>query len=132
MQRVPLGKSRAVRAICLCCGVAFAFSLRVQALTIIPTFDSSITIDPNATTIMTTIKSAIAVYESDFSDPVIVRVEFHKKTGPGHANNCAGKTAYSYGMYRTALLFHSTTIDDVDARQYMPDTPNNPVNNTPN
>ena len=45
-------------------------------LTIVPTFDSTITNDPQATTIESTINAAIALYQNSFSDPVTVTVTF--------------------------------------------------------
>ena len=45
-------------------------------LTITPTFDSSITSDPNAAAIEGTINSAIGVLESDISTPITVSVYF--------------------------------------------------------
>ena len=49
-------------------------------LTIIPTFDSTITSDPNAATIEATINTAIATIQSMFSDPITVNITFKKMT----------------------------------------------------
>src|SRR5262249_22081459 len=49
-------------------------------LKINPTFDSSITSDPNAATIMNTINAAIAVYEANFRDQITVNITFKEKT----------------------------------------------------
>jgi hypothetical protein len=45
-------------------------------LSIIPTFDSSITGNPNAVAIQAMINQAIATYQSRFSDPITVRILF--------------------------------------------------------
>jgi hypothetical protein len=45
-------------------------------LIILPTFDASITNDPNAAAIEATISAAIAIVESQFSDPITVNITF--------------------------------------------------------
>src|SRR5947199_249081 len=52
----------------LCLLAVLTISLPAHALTINPTFDISIPTDPNGPTIIATINSAIAVYQSAFSD----------------------------------------------------------------
>jgi len=49
-------------------------------LTIQPTFDSSITDDPNAAAIEAMINRAIAIYESLFSDPITIQILFRYST----------------------------------------------------
>jgi hypothetical protein len=52
-------------------------------LTIHPTFDSSITGNPNAAAIQAMINRAISVYESLFSDPITIQIRFrYAITGP--------------------------------------------------
>ena len=56
----------------------------VAQLTIVPTFDSTITNDPNAATIEATINGAIQVYAQTFSDPITVTIDFKEsKSGLG-------------------------------------------------
>ena len=50
-------------------------------LIIHPTFDSSITSDPQAAMIEATINAAIAVYQSDFSNPITVTITFREMAG---------------------------------------------------
>src|SRR5437763_7314936 len=45
-------------------------------MTILPTFDSSITGDPNGAAIQAMINQAIAIYQSRFSDPITIRILF--------------------------------------------------------
>ncbi|MGE5212183.1 MAG: NF038122 family metalloprotease, partial [Nitrospirota bacterium] len=49
-------------------------------LTIQPTFDSSITGDPNAARIEATINRAISIYESLFTDPITIQIRFRYAT----------------------------------------------------
>ena len=52
-------------------------------LTIHPTFDSSITSNPNAAAIQAMINRAISIYESLFSDPITIQIRFrYSTTGP--------------------------------------------------
>ena len=51
-------------------------TVAITGLNILPTFDSSITNDPNATAIESTIYSAIQVYRQDFSNTLNVPPPF--------------------------------------------------------
>ncbi|EEF61551.1 NF038122 family metalloprotease [Pedosphaera parvula] len=107
---------------------SFTTAVPPSGLTIIPTFDSSITSDPQAAQIEATINSAIAVYQSNFSDPITVAITFKKMTsGLGLSSGVYYQT-YSYSTYRAALASHATTTDDATALAYLPNVANNPVN----
>jgi hypothetical protein len=64
------------------------------SFTIVPTFDSSITSDPNASTIEATINSAIAVYESLFSNPITVQIYFQEGPPLGESNTETNTVSY--------------------------------------
>jgi hypothetical protein len=107
--------------------MCFVWAPPAFALTIIPTFDTTITSDPQAATIEATINSAIAVYQADFSDAVTVKITFvETNTGLG-ASSTLGET-FSYSSYRSALISHATTLDDATALALLPNTSANPVN----
>lgn len=107
--------------------LTFTTSMPVNSLTIIPIFDSTITNDLQATTIEATINSAIAVYESKFSDPITVFIRFQEVTsGLGASKKNAITILYS--DYIAALTTHATTADDAMALAHLPNTANNPVN----
>src|SRR5581483_3840430 len=98
-----------------------------SGLTIVPTYDNTITSDPQAATIEATINSAIAVYQANFSDPVTVNITFHKmSSGLGQSSGVYYQTI-SYSSYRAALASHATTADDATALTSLPNTANNPV-----
>src|SRR6266853_2499974 len=68
-------------------------------LIINPTFDSSITGDPNAAAIEAMINRAIAIYESLCSDPITIQILFrYSTTGPE-----PGATPYPAGVLATSL-----------------------------
>jgi hypothetical protein len=98
-----------------------------NGLTIIPSFDSTITNDPNAATMEATINAAIAVYRQNFSDAITVYVTFKEMTNGLGASQSSYVTE-SYSSYRTALVSHATTADDHAALAGLPTTSSNPVN----
>jgi hypothetical protein len=101
---------------------------RLLALTINPTFDSTITSDPNAATIMNTINTAIAAYASSFSDSATVNITFQEVT-TGLGGSSTFQNTVDYDDYRAALVTHATTADDATALATLPTGANNPVNN---
>ncbi|HEX4122701.1 MAG TPA: NF038122 family metalloprotease [Verrucomicrobiae bacterium] len=96
-------------------------------LTITPTFNSTITSDPQAATIEATIKAAISVYRSDFSDSVTANFTFAEMAN-GLGENSAETANFSYSSYRAALVTHATTTDDATALAHLPTGTANPVN----
>ncbi len=111
-------------------GTAFTVQ-RQSGLVINPIFDSSITSDPQAARIEATINSAIAVYESNFSDLVTVTITFQKMaSGLGYSTRYY--QTFLYSDYRAALVSHATTADDAAALAHLPAGSANPVNNNQN
>jgi hypothetical protein len=100
-------------------------------LVITPTFDSSITSDPNKTAIENTINTAIAIFESDFADPITVNIKFQEmSSGLGSSSTFFGTV--SYASYLAALTADAKTTDDLTAIAHLGAGPNNPVNGTAN
>jgi hypothetical protein len=66
---------------------SLALSSPAKALTINPTFGSTITSDPNAAAIEGVINTAIGVYQSKFTDPINVAITFNSmSTGLGSSS----------------------------------------------
>ena len=117
-------------------------SAATTGLVITPSFDASITSDPNAAKIMNTINAAIAVYQARFSDPITVSIKFQETTtGLGmsqHLVPCAscatmcGCGTVAYSDYRAHLAAHATTAADTTALAHLTGGAINPVNGTPN
>jgi hypothetical protein len=100
-------------------------------LNIIPTFDASITGHANAATIMATINSAIAVYESTFNDPITVNIKFSDMgSGLGASNTWIQQ--HSYTQYRTSLAADATSADDATALATLPVQATSPVDGNTN
>jgi hypothetical protein len=97
------------------------------AFVITPTFDSSITSDPNAAAIEGTINTAISIYEAKFTDPITVNIKFQEITsGLGQSSTIFFNVAYS--AYLAALSADAKTSNDTTALAHLPAGPNNPVN----
>jgi len=98
-----------------------------RALTIISTFDSSITGDPNAATIISSIDAAVQVYETNFTDPITVKITFKEGGGLGSSSTFYFNDV-NYLSFMTALSSHATTANDATALAHLsPFTANNPV-----
>jgi hypothetical protein len=99
-------------------------------LTIHPTFDSSITGNPNAAAIEAMINRAIAVYESLFSDPITIQIRFrYASTGPDGTPLSHGLvsqsdttiyTGISWNTYVSALRADARTSNDNTANASLP------------
>lgn len=99
-------------------------------LVITPTFGSSITSDPNAASIEGTINSAIAFYETTFSDSVTVNITFNE-TSSGLGSSSTSFENVAYSVYLAALTADATSANDATALAHLGPGPANPVNGDP-
>jgi hypothetical protein len=97
-------------------------------LVINATFDSTITSDPNAAVIESTINSVIALYEASFSDPVTVTITFQEMAGGLGQSSSFLVPGVSYSTFRSRLAARATTADDAKALAHLPAGSANPVN----
>jgi FG-GAP-like repeat len=100
-------------------------------LIINPTFDNSITGNPNAAAIEAMINRAISVHESLFSDPITIQIRFrYSTTGPDGTPLPAGGIAQSvfviyqipWSTYINALRADARTSNDSAANASLPAT----------
>jgi len=100
-------------------------------LIINPTFDSSITGNPNAAAIEAMINRAISFHESLFSDPITIQIRFrYSTTGPDGTPLPAGAAAQStfviyqvpWSIYIDALTADARTSNDSVANASLPVT----------
>ncbi len=110
------------------CGIGAS----VSALTIIPTFDSSITSDTaNAADIESGINAAISQMESYIANPVTDEITFQEGGGLGGSSTYF--ESFSYSTYLSDLQTKQTpSAADITALSSLPPGPNNPVNGTAN
>src|SRR5579864_2574282 len=100
------------------------------ALTITPTFDSSIASDANAAAIESTIDSAIKFYENAYANSITVTIKFQEGGGLSHNNSKFYKIPYT--TFCAALAAEPQTADTATALLHLPDQTNNPVSNDAN
>jgi len=103
---------------------------RAGMISILPTFDSTITGDPNAAAIEGTINSAINFYDSTFTtafSPLTVNITFQEGGGLGASNTTVFKI--SYATFIGALhIASSGDATDTTALAGLPVAAANPVN----
>lgn len=112
-------------------GVMRSTTEPTTGLNINPTFDSSITGDPNAAAIEAMINRAISFHESLFSDPITIQIRFrYSTTGPDGTPLPAGAIAQSvfviyqvpWSTYIGALRTDARTSNDNLANASLPGT----------
>ncbi len=100
-------------------------------LNVNPTFDASITGNPNAAAIEAMINRAISFHESLFSDPITIQIRFrYSRTGPDGTPMPAGAIAQSvyviyqipWSIYIGALRADAKTSNDNLANATLPGT----------
>lgn len=115
-----------LRLLAICVGLALAGQARAN-LIITPTFDSTITSDPNAASIEATINSAISFYEATFSNAVNVTIDFGEmSSGLGQSNTTLYKVGYQ-GFINNLTASNSGDATDTTALAHLPTGANNPV-----
>ena len=113
------------------------------AITINPTFDSSITGNVNAALLEADINTAIGTYQSLYSDPITVSMLFRYSTTAPNGSALGGGTlaqsnytlySMGYANFITALTADSKTANDALAVANLPAAgafPNNPLRMDP-
>lgn len=120
-------------------GFAFVSVLAVSPVlagpfTITPTFDGSITSDPNAVSIEAAINSAISVYENLFSNPVNVTIDFQEMSS-GLGESTKNLYSISYPLFYSAYSSNAAANNDPAAQTALssgvvPNQTLNPVTGT--
>lgn len=101
-------------------------------LTITPTFDPTITQDPNAAAIEATINAAIGVYQSLFGNPINVAIDFHEMSnGLGQSLKALDFVPYSgansfFSAYQANAPLNHVAATAISSG-VVPNTVNNPV-----
>ena len=107
----------------------FANCLAARAnIVITPVFDSSITGDPNASTIESSIITALRTYQTVLGNSVTVTITFKEMTtGLGASSSYYGSISYS--SFRSALAAAPATSTKSTALAHLPVSSSSPVNN---
>jgi hypothetical protein len=97
---------------------------------IVPTFDSTITSNPNAAAIEAAINTAIDNITSHFSDPITVNIKF--QTGGGLGSSSTFFATGPYSSFLAALKADAKTRNDATAMSLLANVEANPVNASTN
>ena len=125
-------KFRLFNRLAMICGMLAGLAISARANIIItPTFDSTITNDPNAAAIISTINSAINFYETNITTPITVRIQYQEmSSGLGQSLTYYGTTTYA--TFLNALQANSSgDAVDTSALANLPSGSNNPVDGNP-
>jgi hypothetical protein len=101
--------------------IACASPTKAQALTIIPNFNDNLSV-----TAMGVINAAIGFYQTTFSDPVTVNIDFHAMDS-GLSASVIPVYFVPYATYQTHLLADASSLDDKAAMSSYPTGPNDPI-----
>lgn len=123
------GLARACRTCYTALLLCLASALPGRALTIDPTYDSSVTGSPNAAAIENAFQYAADQYESLFTNPITINIEVLSVSGTSTVGQSEAQFSgsYSYSQLTSALSSHATTANDATAVASLPGT--NPTGN---
>jgi hypothetical protein len=104
-------------------GALLVFCGCARALTIVPTYGSSITNLSNAAQIESAFAYAASQFENDFSNPITLNIDVTAVAG----TSILGQSSFSlipssYRQVRNALINHATSADDQSAISTLPST----------
>jgi hypothetical protein len=105
----------------------FSVALSANAVTIVPTWDSSITSDPNVSEITNGIMFAIQTLQSNLTDNLTVQILFVENPDVGLGESSTWNLSVSYSDYLTALQASATSQNDTSALSQLPNSPADPV-----
>jgi hypothetical protein len=120
--------NRLILTLGLSAAIIFTFTPAAHAIVIVPTFDSSITNDPNAAFIEATINQAINFYQTNITTPITVAITYQEMAS-GLGQSSTFFSTITYDQYLSALQSHSSgDAVDTSTLATLPPGPNNPVN----
>ncbi len=108
-------------------GNGTVFSLSSLGFIIVPTFDSSITNDPNGPAMMAAINAAAQVFHTNISDNFTVFIKYVNDTNVNLAQSSTWAADYSYPEYLAALRSSATSKNDIKAISQLPNSSIDPV-----
>jgi hypothetical protein len=113
----------------LCGAAVFGLAASAYCLTIVPTFDSSITGDPNAAAMEAAINAAITVFETNYTGTDVVQIDFISDSTVGLGESTTWTSDFSYSSYLTALKSTAADANDTNALSKLPNGTHDPVIN---
>src|SRR5262249_24375901 len=86
-----------------------------QAITVNPTYDSSVLASPNMAAIENAFNYVCLQYQNLFTDPVSVNITVSVGTSGLGMSSPSLRGTYTYAQVRSALTSHATSADDTAA-----------------
>jgi hypothetical protein len=109
------------------CVAVFGFVASSYSLTIIPTFDGSITNDPNGPAMVAAINYAIQVEQSNLVDNVTVKIHFTNDLSVALGQSLTFGTTFPYTNFLAALKKSATSRNDTNGYSLIPNTSTDPL-----
>jgi hypothetical protein len=106
---------------------AFGIAMSAWSLTIVPTFDGSITNDPNGAAMTNAINAAIQVLQANIADNFTVYIHYTNDASVGLGQSQTWGGNYSYTQYLAALKNSAADINDTNAISQLPNSTTDPV-----
>jgi hypothetical protein len=98
-----------------------------SCLTIVPTFDASITNDPNGPAMKAAINAAIRVLQTNIADNFTVYIHFTNDPSVSLGQSSTWGGDYLYSDYLAALKSSAADANDTNAISQLPNTPTDPL-----
>jgi hypothetical protein len=98
-----------------------------SALTIIPTFDGSITNDGNGAAMVAAINTAIQVEQSNLMNNVTVKIHFTNDVSVGLGQSSTWGNNYAYSTFVAALKASATSRNDTNGYSKIPNSSTDPL-----
>jgi autotransporter-associated beta strand protein len=96
-----------------------------HAVTIVPTYDATITADPRSAQIQNAFNYVCLQFKNTYSDPVNINITVHLVAGTGTLGQSSTSLigVDTYAGARTALINDATSADDTSANASLPSSP---------
>jgi hypothetical protein len=111
----------------LCTFAVCAVATSAHCLTIVPTFDSSITSDPNRRAMEAAIHAAITVFQTNYVDNLTVNITFVSDPTVDLGQNLTWGNEYPYTGFLAALQSTATTVNDANALSKLTNSKVDPI-----
>lgn len=113
----------------LCTLAVCALAGSVDGLTIVPTFDTSITSDPNAAAMEAAINAAISVFETNYTDNLTVSIKFVSDPTVDLGQSQTWGNEYPYAGFIAALQSRASSVNDSNALSKLTNSAVDPILN---
>jgi hypothetical protein len=101
--------------------------MSAYSLTVVPTFDSSITKDPNGPAMIAGITAAIAALQDGIANNFTVYINYVNDPSVELGENTTWINNYAYSRYLAALRKSASDADDTNALRKLPNSSVDPV-----